>query len=141
MLKCDTCTFDFSTRTGGVNGRCVHDHPAGEMMGRIPFFDPKSPSPSTPIPVGIGFSVSFLQRDCPFAICGGFFTNSAPAHSAPTADGVTGAGFALAVGFCPITDRSKTLGRSPRLTQECPNPVDQSLCSSGVWVYFPGNVQ
>jgi len=36
------------------------------------------------------------------------------------AEGVTGAGFALAVGFCPITDRSKTLGCSPFCPRNAP---------------------
>jgi len=47
-------------------------------------------------------------------ICGGFFANSAPAHSAPTADGVTGAGFALMVGFLPDSPTGRTTEDSPR---------------------------
>jgi len=58
-------TFGLSARTAVVNGRCERDHPAGEMMGPVPSFDPKSPSPSTPIPVSIGFAVSFLEGTVP----------------------------------------------------------------------------
>jgi len=45
---------------------------------------------------------------------GAFFANSAPAHSAPTADGVTGAGFALTVRFLPDSPAGRTMEDSPK---------------------------